>query len=237
MTTMYETIMDLPLLKGISAEQVSAFLEKTHVQFLNYKKGDRILRRGDLCSHIKFVISGEVRLSHSNLAGNMIVSETMESGSVIQPEYLFGMKNEYSADATALGQVAIMQFSKEQYFRLLQTDMIYMLNLLNYLSLHSQRPVEAVEIISDGSLEDQLALWVMTMTEASSRQIEVKCTRENLRRITNLSDRVIDLSLKELKNRGLIAYSRQKITILSRASIIEAARNRAICSANTEGEL
>ena len=35
MASMYGTIMDLPLFKGISEDQVSAFLEKTNIEFQN----------------------------------------------------------------------------------------------------------------------------------------------------------------------------------------------------------
>ena len=53
MATMYETIMNLPLLKGVSKELVSSFLEKTHVQFVNFNDGEKLIEEGETCSYIK----------------------------------------------------------------------------------------------------------------------------------------------------------------------------------------
>ena len=75
MATMYETIMSLPLFKGISRQQVSTFLEKTHVQFINYNPGERIVSVGDACTHIRYIISGEVVVTSNNYSGNLVIEE------------------------------------------------------------------------------------------------------------------------------------------------------------------
>lgn len=227
MTTMYEIIQDLPLLKGITDEQVSAFLEKTHVHFLKFKKGDRIISKGERCEFIRFLISGSVSISRSNTQGNLAVVSEVPAPGVLLPEYLFGMRRDYPVDVTALEAVSIMEFSKEQYFALLQSDMIYMLNFLNYLSLHAQKAEEATELPSGGSLCEFMATWVMALTESDSKQVEIIATRDSLRKLTNLSDRVIDLSLNDLKKRELIEYSRRKIIVKSREALIEAGREAA----------
>lgn len=71
---MYSTIMDLPLFKGISKDHVSAFLEKTHVSFVNYGKGERLHDRCQPCRVMRFVISGSVRVSHTHISETCTIS-------------------------------------------------------------------------------------------------------------------------------------------------------------------
>lgn len=221
MATMYETIMDLPLFKGVSEEQISVFLEKTNVNFINYKSGDKIISKSDRCSHIKYLIKGEA-LSHiSNTTGTLKVSELKQPGSVFFPDRLFGMDTKFPAEVEAVGDVSILQFSKEQYMTLLQTDEIYLLNFLNYLSLHSQRPVDAIKNLTSGKFECRLAMWVITLTESSSTEITVESSQQDLSELTNIPIEQIKSELSELSRSGLLSYSDNKTIIKQRKMFME----------------
>ena len=221
MATMYETIMNLPLLKGVSKELVSSFLEKTHVQFVNYNDGEKLIEKGETCSYIKYIISGRVKVTNRNYSGTLAIEEIRTAGAVLAPEHLFGMETKYPFDAVAEGNVSVMQFSKEQYMNLLQTDTIYMLNYLNYLSYHSQRPIIAIKLLSDGSFESQLALWVMSMTDSDSAEIRIICDMENLLKMTHFSPYEMESALQRIKSDGLIDYDENKIIIKSRSRLID----------------
>lgn len=226
MATMYETIMSLPLFKGISKELVSAFLEKTHVQFVNYSDGEKIVSVGDVCTHVKYVITGSVRVTVTNSFNNLKIIEKRPSGVSLAPEYLFGMDTRYPFDVEACGNVSVMQFSKEQYLNLLHTDSIYMLNCLNYLSFHSQRPVNAVRMLGDGSLESELGLWIMAMTDTSGTEIEIRCSRSDLKKITRLDEASLEASLARMKRNNLITFNNLGIKILSRRRLLDYINDR-----------
>ena len=131
------------------------------------------------------------------------------------------LETKYPFDVVADGNVSIMQFSKEQYMNLLQTDTIYMLNYLNYLSYHSQRPIVAIKLLSDGSFESQLALWVMSMTDSDSTEISIICDKENLSRMMHISLDEMEFALQRIKSDGLIDYDENKIIIKSRSRLID----------------
>ena len=226
MATMYETIMSLPLFKGISRQQVSTFLEKTHVQFINYNPGERIVSVGDACTHIRYIISGDVVVTSNNYSGNLVIEEKRSTGTVLAPEYLFGMDRSYPFDVVAAGNVSVMQFSKEQYLALLQSDSIYMINYLNYLSYHSQRPINAIKLMGDGSFESQLALWVMSLTDARSQSIRIKCTRDNLLQMTHVKLDELLTSLAEMKSQQLIDFTDDEINIQSRHMLLDYVTNK-----------
>ena len=143
----------------------------------------------------------------------MTIEEIRTAGAVLAPEHLFGMETKYPFDVVADGNVSIMQFSKEQYMNLLQTDTIYMLNYLNYLSYHSQRPIVAIKLLSDGSFESQLALWVMSMTDSDSTEISIICDMENLSRMMHISLDEMECALQRIKSDGLIDYDKIAFTI------------------------
>lgn len=170
---MYEKIMDLPLFKGVSKDQVSLFLEKTHIMFHNYKAGDVISFPGEEVKMVRFVISGRVSIRHRLDSVGVTVDERSGEGRVLGADRLFGITTGYPFETVATEATSIMEFSKEQYISLLYSDRIYMLNFFNYLSLRAQRPVEAFREYADGDIPGCLRLLVGLLTDPGSEEIRL----------------------------------------------------------------
>lgn len=222
MSTMFDTLKDLPLLKGLSNEQFYEFLEKTNLQFINYADGDTVIRSGENCEHIKFVISGELRSIRAICGGEVVITHSLPPGSVISPEYLFGIDTRFPFDAYAVGKVSMLQFRKDQYMKLLQSNDIFLMNFSNYLSLHAQRPIISYSQFYGRSLADMLALWISFYTKSGSRNISVRCSTETLGELSGISD--IASELETLSKKGLILTDDNVINILSRDEMIEFAQ-------------
>jgi len=92
-----------------------------------------MLSAGEPCTHIKFVISGHVRLTICNESDRVKVSQTLSSPAVISPDFLFGRNTLYPASATAIDTVSIMQIEKKDFIPLLQSDDVFLFNYLNIL--------------------------------------------------------------------------------------------------------
>ncbi len=223
MDSMYSTIMDLPLFKGISQNHVSAFLEKTHVSFVNFAKGEKLHESSQLCRSIRFVISGSVRVVHTHVSEICTISEVLSPGSVIGVDRLFGMNTQYCSNAEALTSVSVMEFSKDQYLRLLASDDIYLINVLNFLSRRAQISKDFLMLLYSGSLLGNLAFWISTLTDINSHSIEIQATIQALSTLTNISQTSVRSQLADLRESGLAGYSPGRIKINSRLDLINAA--------------
>ena len=106
--SMYENLMTLPLFKGVSYSRLSEIVGNTRLAFLKYLPGEHMLSAGEPCTHIKFVISGHVRLTICNESDRVKVSQTLSSPAVISPDFLFGRNTLYPASATAIDTVSIL---------------------------------------------------------------------------------------------------------------------------------
>ncbi|MCH5227857.1 MAG: cyclic nucleotide-binding domain-containing protein [Muribaculaceae bacterium] len=139
MPSMYETIMELPLFKGIGEEQLSMMLEKTSMEFLKFEDGHIIARPEENVRAVDFILSGRVRKTYTLENFKISVDEILGKGSVLGALNLFGMETRYCASCVALGNVSLLRIEKNQYMNILQADKIYMLNFVNYLSAAAQR--------------------------------------------------------------------------------------------------
>lgn len=179
--SMFETLMSLPMFKGVSRDQISSFVEKTNLLFRTYQPGERIVTERDNCRSVKCLISGEMEVVHPLFAGRLVVRERVGSGRFIGLDRLFGLNLHFNFTAHAVTKCGTMEFSKAHYMALLQSNQIYLMNCLNYLSLCSQRAESAVVDCIPGSAVSLLARIVDMTTTRDSGHIEISATGMTLR--------------------------------------------------------
>lgn len=167
---MYEKLMMLPIFKGINPEQMSEFLEKTHLEFNTYQTGSMIVTRGEDCGKLHCVLSGRIQCIYS-LGGKVRIAAEYDSGKVIGLERLYGMDTHYGYAVKALEECGTMSFSKGQYMSLMHANQICTLNYLNILSYRCQRAEYAVESLVTDSLTGMLAMAISILTDRDSQRI------------------------------------------------------------------
>lgn len=224
MSSMYEKIMDLPLFKGVSKEQVSLFLEKTHVDFKNYEAGEILAEEGEPVRMVRFVISGDILLVHHLKGIDVTVEERSGFGKVLGADRLFGISTGYPYKVIAKTKTSIMEFSKTQYVALLHSDSIYMLNFFNYLSLRAQRPMDSLTEYCHGDVMNRMGQLVYVMTEPTAGGVIIRGSREALADFCNCEVNEIDDWKNMLMRLDMAVCDAETVHILSRQNFLHFTR-------------
>lgn len=221
MDSMYEMIMDLPLFKGVSKDQISLFLEKTHIGFSNYSVGDVLAEPGEPVGMVRFVISGDLSIIHPLDGAGITVEERSGFGKVLGADRLFGLAPGYPYKAVAKTKTSVMEFSKAQYVNLLHSDRIYMLNFFNYLSLRAQRPVDSMTKFCHGDIMSRISLLVSVMTDPMADEIVIRGDNEAFASYCNSDEESVAHWRNMLCRVGLADCDREAIRIKSRREFLE----------------
>ncbi|MDD2961261.1 MAG: Crp/Fnr family transcriptional regulator [Muribaculaceae bacterium] len=221
MNSMYEVIMDLPLFQGVSRDKVSELIEKTRFHFLKYKEGEVIAEAGDLCQHIRFIISGSVRLEFSSINKSVTLSEVLYSPNVIGADYLFGRDTIYPFTAYSASDCGILQIEKSDYIRILQSDKVFLFNLLNTLSRNSQKSVQGILALSTGSLAERLAFFIVSLTQRGGKEIKLAYVQKDLCTLLGVQRSSLISTLTSLKVSGTIEFTQSEILVKDRELMFE----------------
>ncbi len=221
MNSMYEILMGLPLFKGVSRYKISEVVGMTKFHFLKYLEGETVVTAGDPCTHIIFIISGKLRVTIANSNNRFKVSQTLEAPNVLAPEFLFGRAPFYPCTAVALEPVSILQISKTDYTKILNSDEIFLFNFLNILSRNAQKAVDGILAITTGSLEERIAFWIISLTQPGGTDIALTCRQRDLYSLFRVQRTSFISTLDSLKERGIIEYDTNEIRINSRQSLLE----------------
>ena len=221
MESMYEKLMELPLFQGVSRDKLSELIEKTPFHFVKYNKGQQIVSANDNCTHIRFIISGDVRIDISSTNRRGAVSETLSGPDVIGADYLFGRNTFYPFNATALTECGILQIVKADFINILMSDKVFLFNMLNMLSRNSQKSTFGIMALSSGSIAERLAFIVTSLTQKGSKDIKIVYKQKDLCSILGVQRSSLIHALEKMNIDGVIDYTMTEIKVNSREALLE----------------
>ena len=182
MTSMYETIMELPLFKGLGAEQLSLMLEKTSVEFLNFDPGTIIHEESKNVKVIDFILKGKVGRTFKMSNPSIQMEEIIGEGCVLGASHLFGLHTRYWANTEAKEKTSLMRITKHDYRNILLSDEIYLMNFMNYLSAAAQRPGKLALSTPSNSISSFLQLIIVSLVSPMAESISFNATDEDMAR-------------------------------------------------------
>lgn len=221
MESMYEKLMELPLLQGVSRDKLSELIEKTPFHFVKYTQGQQVTVANDVCTHIKFIISGDVRVDIASSNRRVVVSETLSGPNVIGADYLFGRNTFYPFNATALTDCGILQILKSDFINILMSDKVFMFNMLNMLSRNSQKSTFGIMALSSGSIAERLAFIITSLTQQGSKDIKVTYKQKDLCSILGVQRSSLINALKKMSDEDVIDFTLTEISVLDRNLLLE----------------
>ena len=214
MNSMYQQLMQLPLFQGVSTEKITALIEKLPFHFLKFRNGEQILAAGDPCTHIKFIVSGRVRLEQAFSHLRIALSQTLSTPHVLAAENLFGKGTVYPFTAVADGPCGILQLRKSDYIKMVSSDKVFLFNILNYLSSGSQRSISSLLATKDGTVTERLAMVVDALTMPGATDIELRYKQKDICILLGTQRTTFIASVDKLSDMEIIDYDTNLMRIL-----------------------
>ncbi len=225
MDSMLDILADLPLFRGVTYECIAETVGKAKFHFLKYMPGETIAKAGEACSHIKCIISGKAKIVITNHDDRFRISQTLVAPDVISPDFLFGSSTIYPGDVESIDEVSIVQITKADYMKVLASDHIFMFNFLNYLSMNAQKCIDGVLAMTNGSIEERLAMWVIALTQPSAQDIVITCKNRDLYAMFGVQRSSYIAALNHLQEIGAIRWRPGIIEVTERRAMLAIMRN------------
>lgn len=194
----FDTLLQLPLLKGASRARIQEIVGRFKLHFVKAAPGEVIVDEGSLCESMTFILSGSVRLTATDGARQLTVSQTLSAPQIIAPDYLFGLSTVYPCRVEALGAVGLMKIAKEEYRRLLNLDQVFLFNYLNMICAGSQRASQGLMSIAGGSAVERLNYWITTLTQPGSTDIELRAHQRELHSLLGISPAAMRVAVERM---------------------------------------
>ena len=137
--TTYDRLLQFTLFQGMSRTEMMEVMGHTKFGFDKQQANKRIIREGDACHQVVFLTSGTIQSETSSDDHAYHVIETFSAPYIIQPERLFGLTQRYTSTFKTQSNCSFITIDKQEVMLLLETQLVFRLNMLNMLAADAQR--------------------------------------------------------------------------------------------------
>ena len=219
--SIFDTLLDLPLFKGVSRETMERIVGKFRLDFKKYSPNDTIIKKGKTCRTITFLISGTVEC-RTELPDGLIMTQEISDKTVFFPDFLFGKSTEAPSTIKAVDNVSTFEISKAEYIGILSTDPVFQFNYFNLLSRRAQAAYEHAPVIINGDFLQRLRCLTDILTNHLGSKIEFTTLREpSMPKLFGIDDSTYTEALTPFRSNGIIDFTSNRITILDRVAFLE----------------
>lgn len=210
---MYDNLLQLPLFQGLCKDDFTTIIEKVKFHFMNFKKGETIIRQGDACKQIAFLLNGEIVAQTMDEKHHFLLSEKLDCPHIIEPYSLFGMQTRYTATYQASAPVQILAIDKAYIFSELNNYEIFRINYLNLLSNRCQYLQQKLWNNHVGTLKEKFIDFLKNRCQRADGEKTLLITMEDLANIIDETRINVSRMLNEFQDKELIQLKRKEILI------------------------
>ena len=213
MLQLYDKLVELPLFIGISTDELSDIVGQTKFGFHKLAVDRPLVSTDDKCTQLFFLMSGTLRVVSYADNYRYRIEEELSAPAVIQPEHLFGLQQRYTKDFIAHTDCSLLSLDKAEVLRLLDSYLIFRLNLLNSISMQAQRMSRIPWRQQSSDIRQQFVnfLRLRCLTQAGCKVLRIRM--EELAKELHQSRLNVSRMLNALQNEGLLTMSRGIIIV------------------------
>lgn len=184
----------------------------SHGEYRSVPKGSRVYWEGDACSHIAFVLEGEIRVFKTSNSGREITLYEIVPGEtcILNASCIFSDQG-YPADAVTLTDVRMLLLSARIFQDLVNAFPQFRSFVFSLLSDRLITVFQLIEEVVFGNLEERLLDYLLEKSEDN----ELKATHQVISNDLGTSREVISRLLKNLEHKGKLELGRNRIVLLN----------------------
>ena len=209
----YDRLLQFTLFQGMSHADLMQVAGHTKFGFSKLNEGKRLVKDGDPCTHLIFLASGTLRVDTLSDDHSCRVSETVSAPYILQPERIFGINQRYTSTFHTLTDCNFISIEKQEVLLLLETQLVFRLNMLSMLATDAQRMRRRFWRQAPQSLRSSLTRFFFSrcLHPAGPKTFHILMNQL----AAEMNDSRIDIShaLHEMQQDGLLTLHRGRIEI------------------------
>jgi CRP/FNR family transcriptional regulator len=222
MIDIIKQLQDLPLFKGLSAENLK--LLASQALHRKFKQGDLLIGEEDPIRAFYVVTSGQLKLYKSSSEGR---EQTL---SLLRPGDPFGLctafaTESFPANAMAIEESAVLIIPGELMENVAKKEPVLLLNIIQILSQRLKESMTLIESLSLKEIPARLSAFLLHALSGEAgenkNKLELTISHRELSKIIGATPEALSRSFKKLSNDKILTVNGREITILNRKALKE----------------
>lgn len=217
--TMYDALLQLPLFQGLGKNDLTCILDKVKIHFSKHKSGDIILKKGEICNKLVFLLNGTIQAESSDKENVFSLYEIIQAPFLIEPYSLFGWSTEYVATYSTVTVCDLMTIEKSYLLSELNNYEIIRLNYMNILSNRAQMLNERLWMRMSENIDTRIIDFILAHSIISGGEKVLKIKMDDLAKLLDSTRIRISKALNDMRNKKMMTLHRGEIRIPDIAAV------------------
>ena len=215
MTTsdLYLRVTALPLLQGISAEDILHMQERGALRIVSMEpeEGD-IIQHGQHCRTLTMLMEGT--LACTTTGEDWTLVEEIHAPAIIEEEALWSLSQTYNHTYCPTSEGHLLVIDRCHMMQTMLYNDIFRINLLTRMSTRLERNYHSGQLPPSDSIAQKIVRFVqdISCTTTCPKRLRIKMT--TLARIMGETRLQVSKALRQMETEGQVSLSREQITFL-----------------------
>ncbi len=210
----YSILLNAPLFKGHTEDQISSILKVTPHRLRKYKAGSLIAQNGEVVRSLMIVVDGTVKGEMVDYSGKVIKIEDVPAPGALAAAFMFGGRNVFPVNVVAVSDSEILSIEKPEFLKLLVRDDKILVNFLNMISNRSQFLSEKIKFLNFKTIKGKLAQYILQKAGGDKLEVVFDMTQNDLAEFFGVARPSIARAIGELEDDGFILTKGRNVKIL-----------------------
>lgn len=207
----YLQVTALPLLQGISAEDILHMQERGALRIVSMEPEERdIIQRGQHCRTLTMLMEGT--LSCTTLGEDFTLVEEIHAPAIIEEEALWGLSQTYNHTYSPTSEGRLLVIDRRHMMQTMLHNDVFRINLLTRMSTRLERNYHNSQLPSPDSIQQKIERFVQNISCTSTwpKRLHIKMT--TLAGIVGETRLQVSKALRQMEAKGQISLTREQIT-------------------------
>lgn len=211
---MYSILLDSPLFRGLTAEELFLLFQKISHQFRQFKGGDLLARAGEMVDKAYLLMEGRLQGEMVDFSGNSLKIEELDPPQMIAAAFLFGSQSKFPVFLSAKTPGKLLVISKKDFTIMLSLEPKVMVNYLNIVCGKTQFLSGKITFLSLKTIREKIVyyLW-QQMKNGNSILVSIDQSQTNLANLFGVSRPSLTRTILELEKQDILTWSRECVAI------------------------
>ena len=202
------------MFRNKSEEYILELFKDANYTIKNYSKNDIIALEGDICTSVGLILEGSIDIKRT-LGTKIIHVSSFTKGHIFGEVIAFSDTNLYPATVISSNSSKIMFISKDNFIKYCTSHKDFLERFLNDLTNKIFVLNKSITNLTFNRIRQKICSFLITEYKLQkSDNIKLKMTKEKIAESLGITRPSLSRELINMKDEGLIDYSRNHIKIL-----------------------
>ncbi len=210
----YPFLINSPLFRGLTIEEIQSSFSDIHYQVKKYSKGNMVVSAGDKVDRLLIVLTGSVKGEMIDFSGKTIKIEDINPPMPLAVAFLFGKSNIFPVNIITNEDSELLVIPKESILKLFQENKIMLLNFLNAISNRSQFLSQKIKFLNFQTIKGKIANYLLQYVSQNNKEFVLDKSQNDLAELFGVTRPSVGRGIRDLHNERIIEANGKRIKLL-----------------------